>query len=203
MKFLTRVFLQGLAAILPIALTIYLLYWVGSTAESLLGGVLQQLLPQAAYRPGMGVVVGALLVLLLGLLLNALVIRRLWRLIVELPMQRIPLVKGIYGAIQDFMGFISGNGQQDLQQVVMVPLGDTGYRIVGFVTRSDCSDLPAGMGGEDIIAVYTPFSYQIGGYTLLLPRSAVEPVDMTIEQGMRFALTAGITTRAAAPKQDA
>ena len=202
MKYLTRVFLQGLAAILPIALTIYLLYWVGSTAESLLGGLLKGLLPHW-YRPGMGVAVGALLVLLLGVLLNALVIRRLWRLIIELPMQRIPLVKGIYGAIQDFMGFISGNGQQELQQVVMVPLGDTGYRIVGFVTRADCSDLPAGMGGEDIIAVYAPMSYQIGGYTLLLPRSAVEPVDMTIEQGMRFALTAGITARAQASKPEA
>ena len=36
-------------------------------------------------------------------------------------------------------------------------------------------------------------SYQIGGYTVYLPKSLVEPLDMSIEDAMRFTLTAGVS----------
>jgi uncharacterized membrane protein len=41
-------------------------------------------------------------------------------------------------------------------------------------------------------------SYQIGGYTALVPRSSVQPVDMTLEEAMRFTLTAGVSASATA-----
>jgi uncharacterized membrane protein len=43
------------------------------------------------------------------------------------------------------------------------------------------------------VAVYLPMSYQIGGYTTMIPRSAIQPVDMSIEEAMRFAVTAGMS----------
>lgn len=193
MKRLSSIFLQGLAAVLPIAITIYLLYWIGSSAEALLGGLLQWILPAELYLPGLGVAAGVLLILLLGLLLNAYLVQAVWNWI-EWLLARIPLVKTIFSATQDMMRFLSPAAQKDMSQVVMLPLGDTGYRLLGFVTRPDTTDLPAGLGGEDIIAVYAPFSYQIGGYTLLVPRSSVTPIDMPVEQAMRFAITAGISS---------
>lgn len=51
------------------------------------------------------------------------------------------------------------------------------------------------MDGTDQVAVYLPLSYQIGGYTLLVPRSAVKPVDMSLEDAMRFTLTAGLSSK--------
>jgi len=48
------------------------------------------------------------------------------------------------------------------------------------------------VGNEGEIAVYLPMSYQIGGYTLFMPRSAAVPVDMTREDAMKFILTAGL-----------
>ena len=39
-------------------------------------------------------------------------------------------------------------------------------------------------------------SYQVGGYTLLLPRRLLQPVDMSREEALRFLLTAGIKTQA-------
>jgi uncharacterized membrane protein len=197
MKRLSSIFLQGLAAILPIALTLYLLYWIGSSAEAMLGGLLKHILPIEHYAPGLGLLTGVLLTLLLGLLLKAYLVQALWDWFESL-LARIPLVKTVFSAIQDMMRLLSPSAQKDMSQVVMVPLGDTGYRILGFVTRQDTSDLPAGMGGKDIIAVYTPMSYQIGGYTLLVPRDQVTPVDMSVEQAMRFVLTAGLSSSAPA-----
>lgn len=193
MKKLSGVFLTGLAAILPIAITLYLLYWIGGSAEALLGSLLRWMLPADIYVPGMGLAAGVLLILLLGLLLNAYLVRKLWDWIEEL-LVRIPLVSAIFSATQDVMRFFSPAAQKDMGQVVMVPLGDTGYRILGFVTRQDTTDLPDGMGDADTIAVYTPLSYQIGGYTLLVRRDQVTLIDMSVEQAMRFALTAGLST---------
>jgi uncharacterized membrane protein len=65
--------------------------------------------------------------------------------------------------------------------------------LLGFVTRQDLSRLPLGMEGRDTIAVYLPMSYQIGGYTLLLPRTMVEPVQMSMEDALRFTITAGMS----------
>jgi uncharacterized membrane protein len=73
-----------------------------------------------------------------------------------------------------------------------VTIGDTPLRLIGFITREDFGDLPVGIGGDDAVAVYLPMSYQIGGFTTMVPRSAVQPVDMSIEQAMRFAVTAGM-----------
>ena len=66
--------------------------------------------------------------------------------------------------------------------------------MIGFVTRSDFSSLPAGIGEEGEIAVYLPLSYQIGGYTVIVPRSAVKPVNMSTHRAMGFVVTGGMTT---------
>lgn len=58
MKMIGRILLKGLLTILPIGLTLYFVYWLGATAESLLSGPLKVLLPQDVYRPGMGLVAG-------------------------------------------------------------------------------------------------------------------------------------------------
>jgi uncharacterized membrane protein len=53
--------------------------------------------------------------------------------------------------------------------------------------------MPEDLRGGDRIMVYLPMSYMIGGYAVLVPRSAVRPLDMNMEEAMRFALTAGVT----------
>jgi uncharacterized membrane protein len=191
-KAVTRIFLKGLAAVLPITVTLYVLYWLGSTAESLLGRGLKMCIPERVYRPGMGVVAGLVLVLVIGVLMNAWLFRTLFRWSEKL-LERIPLVKTLYGAVRDLMGFFSGTEKKAMRKAVMVAVGNTPLRLIGFITREDFSGLPAGVGGGDTVAVYLPMSYQIGGFTTMVPRAAVQPIDMSIEESMRFAVTAGMT----------
>jgi uncharacterized membrane protein len=93
------------------------------------------------------------------------------------------------------MDFVSGDKQRQMNRVVMVDMAaDGSHRLIGFVTREKFDDLPGGIGSSDQVAVYLPMSYQLGGYTVLMPRDRVHAVDMPIEQAMRFALTAGVHT---------
>lgn len=193
MKHLGKRFLAGLGTILPVVLTAYLLYWFAASAEALLGGAIRLVLPARYYWPGMGLGVGIVLVFLVGILMQAWVVRSVFAWAEQL-VYRTPLVKTVYGAFRDLIGFVSQRGDRGFRQVVAVHLGNTGMRMIGFVTRSDLSDLPPTLGGAECIAVYLPLSYQIGGHTVMVPRAAVEPLDMSLEAAMRFALTAGIAT---------
>lgn len=183
-------FFTGLAAVLPIAITVAVLWWLGATFERLLGGVVIYLLPNSWYVPGMGIALGLLLTFFIGLLARAWLFRKLFQSWDKL-FNRIPLVKTVYGAVQDLMKFVSGGASRNFDRVVMVEFN--GWRMVGFVTCGESESLPAPLGDDDRIAVYFPMSYQIGGYTLFIPRDQVRPVDMSMEKAMRFVLTAGLS----------
>ena len=172
-------------------MTVVLLSRLGTSAERGLGGVIKWVLPDAWYVTGMGVVAGLVLIFILGLLVNIWGVPRLIRLGEKL-IDRIPLVKTVYGAVRDLLGFFGKSGGLGAgNKVVMVSLGDTGIRAVGLLTRERFDDLPPGLGGEGYVAVYVPYSYQIGGFTLIVPRERVQPLDMHLEDAMRFIVTAG------------
>lgn len=188
MNGLLRTFLKGLSAVLPTVLTLYLLWWLGSSFEAILGRAARWLLPEGWYVPGLGLAGGVILILLVGGLLDLWIVRRLGAALRHL-MQRVPLVKSIYGALRDMMRFFGGDAQSDLGQPVMVTFD--GKRLVGFITRHDAEHAFPGVP-SDCVAVYLPMSYQLGGYVVMLPESELEPIDMPVEQAMRVVLTAGI-----------
>ncbi len=192
MKRLSTIFVQGLIAMLPLVVTVFLLFWLCSTAERTLGTGIKWIMPNAWYVSGMGVLAGLALMFMLGLLINIWGMPQLIRL-GESFIGRIPLVKTIYGAVRDLLGFFAKSGALGVtSKVVMVSLGETGIRVVGLLTREQFDDLPPGLGGEGDVAVYVPYSYQIGGFTLIVPRERVQPLDMRLEDAMRFIMTAGI-----------
>lgn len=193
MKTLSRIFLQGLAVILPIIITISIVYWLAATAETHLGGLVKLMFPGWRYWTGLGVALGIVLVFAVGLLMNAWIMRKFvsWA---ESLMERIPLVKTIYGSVRDLARFLSGDtAGKGFHQVVAVTVGDR-IRLVGFVTLDNFAGLSGpSRAPEELVGVYLPMSYQIGGYTVFVPKSAIEPVDMTMEDAMRFTLTAGMS----------
>ena len=196
MKFIGRNMLTGLVAILPVFLTLYLLYWFAVSAETALGKMIRVVLPDDLYWPGMGLVATLLAVFLLGLLMHAYVFRRMFARIEQL-LYHMPLIKTVYSAIRDFFNYFSPSSKREFEQVVSVSIGDTGMQVIGFVTQAVSERLPEDFRGEDSILVYLPLSYMIGGYAVLMPRSAVRPLNMNMEEAMRFTLTAGVTGSAA------
>lgn len=197
MRRLWNTFLKGLVAVLPVALTIYLVFWLGKTAEFILAGPLRLILPSGHYWPGLGLLVAFLLVLLAGVLVDAYVVRRFIRF-GESLLARIPIVKTIFGALKDFTRFLPAGGKaRDLKRVVMWRMG--GARLIGFVTEEQISERLLREAADDFVAVYFPMSYQIGGYTLYLPKTELEETNLTVEEAMRLVLIGGVTSHAPSP----
>ena len=67
---------------------------------------------------------------------------------------------------------------------------------IGFVTREDVPAALQPHGGNDWVTVYFPMSYAFGGYTLYLSRDRIQPLDISVEDAMRLAITAGLTAGA-------
>lgn len=191
-KFIGRNVLTGLVTIVPIALTLYLVYWLVVSVEVALGTLMRLVIPHSLYVPGMGLLVGLLLMFAVGLLMHAYLVQRLFSMAEDL-LFHMPLVKSIYRAIRDFFNYFSPDNHKDFEQVVSVSIGETGMQVIGFVTQAQPERLPPGFRDDDSVLVYLPLSYMIGGYAVLMPRTAVRPLDMSMEEAMRFTLTAGVT----------
>lgn len=199
MRRLWNTFLKGLVAVLPVALTIYLVFWLGKTAEFILAGPLRLILPSGHYWPGLGLLVAFLLVLLAGVLVDAYVVRRFIRF-GESLLARIPIVKTIFGALKDFTRFLPAGGKaRDLKRVVMWRMGSA--KLIGFVTEEQISErlMPGVEGAEEYVAVYFPMSYQIGGYTMYLPATELTETDLSVQEAMRMVLIGGVTSHAGQP----
>jgi uncharacterized membrane protein len=197
-------FLQGIALLAPLIITLALLVWLGQSVEVFVGGLLRHLLPDAWYLPGTGLVVGLLVTLAAGLLANLFLVRWLVEL-AEHVLDRIPLVKSLFQGLKDVARFFARTGDQDLGRpvVVTLPVGDGSVQMVGFMMQEHAQMplLEAEDEPQERVAVYLPMSYQIGGYTLYLEPSRVRPLAVGAEQALRSVITGGALTEGASPSE--
>ncbi len=192
MKRLWKILLKGIAAVLPIGLTLYFIYWLIVSIEKAAHALITLILPEQYYWPGMGMIAGILILFFIGLMVNAWLFKRIIGLGEHL-LERIPLIKTVYGGLRDFMDYFSPSKEQkELQKVVMVTLND--IQLIGFIT-GEIGNLPGIEMPEEKVAVYLPMSYQLGGFTVYLSKDRVEVIDMSVEDAMRRVLTAGLSTK--------
>jgi uncharacterized membrane protein len=192
MRRIWTTFAAGLATVLPVTITLYLIWWLGATAETVLGDTLQLVLNEEHYWPGMGLVAGFIVVLIVGSLVNAYAVRWFIRRGEEM-LERIPFVKTVYGAVKDVTQFLPGRGERrDTRRVVLWSMSNA--YLVGFVTSDHLSPkLPQQLLTERL-PVYFPMSYQIGGYTLYVLKSELIETSMSAEEAMRLVLIGGVNT---------
>ncbi|WP_424461123.1 DUF502 domain-containing protein [Ottowia sp.] len=194
MKSIYLYFFRGLITFLPVALTVYVLYLFVTWLESIAMGAVRPLVGDF-YLPGLGILIGAALILGLGFLISLPMTARLlsW---LELPFNNLPVVKSIYSSLKSFADYFAPNqGGKPSQQVVMLKLPDNEMTIVGLITRKNMDGLPPGLAELDHVAVYLPMGYMIGGYTVFVPRHWTTPIDMSVEEAMRASLLAWMASR--------
>jgi uncharacterized membrane protein len=191
-----RIFWNGIKAFVPIAMTIAIVIWLFTSIEAFFGKFLRHVIPPQYYFDGIGIIVGVLLIFIIGILVNAWVVRRIYRYGEKL-VKKIPGIKTIYNAIQDLLNFFD-KSQQAAQQSVMV---DTGInKMIGFITREALDKLHPPLGSSTEVMVYIPLSYMVGGITMIVPRSAITPLDWPVNAAMSFILTAGMGQKAKSSK---
>jgi uncharacterized membrane protein len=191
MKPVSKTFFKGLIAIIPLILTVYLILWLANTAELVLGNIFKFFLPNSWYIKGFGFVLGLAVAYFFGVFLETRIFLTLFNRFEELVLQ-IPVVKSIYTAIRDFLSLFSSEQKGKFNKVVLVNIPLYNGQQIGFITISDSEEHSHTFIADDQIAVYLPFSYQMGGNTVIMSRENVVEIDMSVEDALRFIATAGV-----------
>lgn len=186
---LGKIFKRGLIAIAPLAATIALVQWLFSTLEGVFSGPIKAIIGEQYYFRGMGIVVALFFIFLIGSIINNWIVQKISHY-GEILLKKIPLVKTLYNSVGEMMSYFQSKEKQKQGGVVILEF--QGIRMLGLVTRETFHDLAKGIGEEGDIAVFLPLSYQIGGHTVIVPRSKVQRIDMNMEEAMRFCVTAGM-----------
>ena len=144
------------------------------------------LLPSGWYVTGLGIVSTLLIIFLIGFLAQAYLIKHIFSAFEKL-LENIPIVKTLYGSAKNLLQFVAGEKGSEMQKVVAFSL-DNNVRLIGFVTNEN-----AKLGDQsDLLAVYLPMSYQVGGYLVYVPKDKCEILDMPVKDAMQQVLTADI-----------
>lgn len=195
MKTLLKYFFQGLLILLPVAATAYVLYVVVVTLNELVfdrvGYVVSEALGLGAAQTvsaTLGAVATFVLVTLVGMLASNFLGRKLVALFDAL-LQRVPLIKLLYGSIKDLLGAFMGDKKSFDRPVCVSLTPDGSARVLGFVTREGLGQF----GLADHVAVYLPQSYNFAGNLILTPRDRVEFLETDSSAVMTFLVSGGVS----------
>jgi uncharacterized membrane protein len=191
MRYLMKALIKGSVVIFPLLITLWMIWSALSWLNQLGLSVLTLLHLEAVAFPGGGLLIMLITLLGVGLLFQFNPVTWLYQY-VEDALLRFPLVKTLYGAVKDFADMFDGE-KPKAQQVVLLDMAGQG-QVVGFVTSTSVPPPVKDVNPQSqLVAVYLPMSYVVGGYTLFVAQERLTYVDWSIEDAMRFALTAGVS----------
>lgn len=189
MKVIIKSFINGLLTIVPIILVIYILVRVFNFLDSILGNVLKPYMKQD-YIPGIGILATLVLITFLGWLSTRFFAGKIINLIDRL-LEKIPLVKTLYSVIKDtFQSFLGE--KKSFSKVALVPMPGTSIKVIGFVTSEEVEEVIHSL--KDHVAVYVPQTFQVAGFTFLIPKEEIEWLDIKPEEAMKFVLSGGVSS---------
>lgn len=176
--------LKGAIAIAPLTLSIAIISWFFSFLEDFFKPPMKAIVGQY-YFTGLGIIGAFVILFLIGVLINTWIFSRLSSFLDRI-LTKIPFFKSVYSMIKNVTQFFETSAGETNQQVVKFEIN--GMTLIGFVTRKDFSEFPS--LDSDQIAVFLPMSYQIGGYTIFVPKSSVHALDIKPEQALQNTLIA-------------
>ncbi|PLS19495.1 hypothetical protein CVD28_03505 [Bacillus sp. M6-12] len=187
MKVLVKNFINGILTIVPVILVVYVIYKAFMFLDGLLGNLLKNYL-EDSYVPGIGLLLTLVLITLLGWLSTKFVTGKLYRMIDNL-LERIPLVKTLYSVTKDTINSFLGD-KKSFSTVVLISQPNSNMKSIGFLTSDSLGDFYKPL--SDSVAVYIPQTFQVAGFTVLVPKSSLEIIDVKPEDAMKFVLSGGM-----------
>jgi uncharacterized membrane protein len=181
-------FLQGLLLIAPIFVTIYAVVQIFYLLDSPIEKVFRYFFN--FYYPGIGIIAMFFIIAFIGLVGSMVVFQPLLH-VLDVFMERVPVIKDIYSGVKDFFGaFISKKKKFD--KPVMFEIGkNSGVFRLGFITQQDLSEFYM----KDKVAVYAPWSYNLSGTLFVVNKDQVQPLDdVGAGEMMKFVMSGGVTT---------
>lgn len=182
MKKLINYFLQGLLFVVPIVVTIYVLFQLISWIDNLLPFL------SKLNIPGLGIVAIFVLVSAAGYI-GSRFVRNPFFAYMEHLMERAPLVKFIYTSVKDLIGAFVGEKKSFNQPVAVKLEKNSETERIGFITQNDMQHLDF---GTDKVAVYLPFSYSFMGELVVVPRENVRKINASGPDMIKFVISGGV-----------
>lgn len=186
---LRRMFITGLFVVVPFGITLFILRFLFNFADGILGSWLDKLLTTVTGReshfPGLGMLTGAVIIYLTGLLATNVLGKKLlqWG---DLLLSRIPLVKSIYTSSKQLTNVFQ-EGKTSYRRAVLVEWPRQGVRAVGFVTAE------VERSGERFVVVYVPtMPNPTSGFALFFREDDVMDSGMSVEEAVKFVVSGGV-----------
>ena len=187
-KHLKGKFLAGLFVVIPVGITIFILKFLFNFTDGILSSYLDKLFSltthQELHIPGLGIITGAVVIYLAGLLATNILGKQLLRVGDEL-LSRIPLVKSIYSSSKQLTK-VFREGKTSYRRAVFVEWPRPGVRAIGFVTSEVERD------GDRLVVVYVPtMPNPTSGFALFFREDEVFDIGMTVEEAVKFVVSGG------------
>lgn len=182
MKKIINYFFQGLLFVVPIVVTVYVLYQLIYWIDNLLPFL------SKLNIPGLGIIAIFVLISAAGYI-GSRFVRNPLMAYMEYLMERAPLVKLIYTSVKDLIAAFVGEKKSFNQPVAVKLEKNSDTERIGFITRNELEQL--GFGKEKV-AVYLPFSYSFAGELVILPRENVRRIDASGPDMIKFVISGGV-----------
>jgi len=194
--------IAGLLVWLPLAITIWVLSWLLSTMDGVFAHLLsaaQAVLPQAASNwlerlrnvPGLSVLVMVAGLLLTGVFAANIVGQwglRQW----DRLLGKIPIVKSIYNSVKQVSDTLFSSNGNAFREAVLVQYPRAGSWTIAFVTGKPGGEVARHLNGEHV-SVYVPTTPNpTSGFFLMMARSEVLPLNMTVDQALKYVISMGV-----------
>ena len=182
-------FIAGLFVVVPVGITVFILSFLFSLADGILGSFLDSLFSLIVHReihiPGLGMITEVILIYLAGILATNVLGNQFLKMGDEL-LSRIPLVKSIYSSSKQLIKVFK-EGKTSYRRAVFVEWPRPGIRAIGFVTAEIERD------GVALVVVYVPtMPNPTSGFALFFREDEVYDSGMTVEEAVKFVVSGGV-----------
>ena len=191
MKKLAGFFFRGLLFIIPVGITLYVIYWLFAAIADGMEKLNWEFSPWA--NALLGVLIGLTAITVVGMLTSFFVTRPLMQFI-EKFFTNVPLIKLLYSSIKDLIGAFVGEKKKFNKPVLLAVDPQNNLKALGFITRESLEIF----GLADEIAVYLPQSYNFAGSVFVVRRDRVQPLQVDSSEVMTFIVSGGVSGPSAA-----
>ncbi len=191
MKKLLNYFFQGLLVVIPISVTIVVIYKIIFWIDGLLPFQLPVTLPGIGdvNIPGLGILTIVVGITIFGYFAKFFVANPFF-LLLERLLERTPLLKIIYTSVKDLIEAFVGEKKRFNQPVLVTVNKESQVQRIGFITKNDLTEI--GISNQKL-AVYLPFSYGFNGQLVIVPSENVEKINASGTEMMKFVISGGVT----------
>ena len=194
-KHLRSFFFTGLLVLLPIVISLKLVFWGFEQADQILGNFLHQTFIRyfnfTKPIPGLGLIVLLVLITLTGIFAKHYLGKKLISL-GERFLAKIPILNNVYKTSKQIMESFSNNQKNGFRKVVLVEYPRPGIYSPGFLTGDTPLEI-VDKTGKHLVNVFIPTAPNPAtGYLIFVPVEDVTMLDMSVEDGFKLAISAGM-----------